>query len=467
LLFAGSIYDVSFDGTWYHLDAVHLLKNGWNPNYKMLSEDETSYCSKYLNHFSKSSWVYAALVAKVTGNIEMGKAANLQLIVSCLFVAQHMGRAIFNLSTFLSWVLAILIASNPIQILNLGSFYVDGQVASLTFLGISFAVYQIVEGGWVKGFFALLAFAILANIKFPSAFYSIIYVGSFLGFMWFTNSYKWQKLLGIAIVWGVFTFGVLGWNPYMSNLIKMGHPLYPLSEGTEKVFKKEDNYPANFLGINRFERFFRSFYAQPNWARNPQNSELKTLFSPVSLDSYHWGVPDLAGFGPFAPEVFTLLIPLALYVISQMKTKQRKNISFLLTVILVSIFINPEAWVLRYVPQFWIFAIILLLVVIKEVRWQGPAFVLAMGLFLNNLVLANEYISTCYLHTKEFKDQVHLIKESKGDYEYYAGWTKSFQFRLQDQGLDIQKQTFIPESDSTAVKFTGGLGAFFRKRKVN
>lgn len=466
LLFAGSIYDTSFDGTWYHLDAVHLLKNGWNPSYKMLSEEETSYCSKYLNHFPKVPWIYAALVAKVTGNVEMGKAANLQLIISCLFVAQHMGRAIFKLSALLSWILAFLIASNPIQILNLGSFYVDGQVSSLTFLGMAFAIYQVVEGGWVKGFLALLAFALLANIKFPSAFYAILYVGAFLGFLWFTKAYKWQKMLTIALFWGVFTFGVLGWNPYMSNLIRMGHPLYPLSEGTEKVFKKEENYPANFLNTNRFERFFRSFYAEPKWARNPETSDLKTLFSHVPLYTYDYGVPDLAGFGPFTPEVFLLLFPLGLWVLFELKGKERKNAVFILSVLLIATFINPEAWVMRYVPQFWIFLVILVLLVLQRVKWQGPGFVLAVGLLLNNLTLLNQNIVKSYVHTSELKEQLNEVATSNGKIEFYPGWAKSFQYRLTDVGLDLQKQTYIPETDTSANKFTGGLGALYRKRKT-
>lgn len=464
LLFAQSIIDTTFEGTWFHLDAVHSLKNGWSPTYRQLSEEETSLYPKYLNHFPKLAWIYGATIFSAGNIVELGKAANLQLMLGSLFIAQHLGRSIFKLSVFLSWIIAILIASNPVQLLNLCSFSIDGQVASLLFIGIAFSVYQVMEGGWFKGFLALLAFGLLANLKFTAAFYSIIYVSAFLGFLWYTKAYRLQKLVLIGSLWLVFTFGFLGWSPYLNNLSLKGNLYNTLPDNTENVFSKKVNYPINFSDKNRFERFFCSFYAEPKFIKNAESTELKRMFSQVSLETYQLGMPDLAGFGPFAPEVFSILLPLALWVLIQLPSKQKGNALFFLGVIIFSIFINPEAWVLRYVPQFWIFIVFLLLIVIKEVKWQGPAFVLAMGLLLSNIEIANEYLLANYSTTQELKAQVSMVKDSNGALEYYSGKSKSIQYRLEDMGLPQNKQSMIEATDSTAKPFTGGLGALFRKR---
>jgi hypothetical protein len=47
LIYSNQFFDISFDGNYYHLDAIYLLKKGWNPVYHVLIEEETSYSDKY------------------------------------------------------------------------------------------------------------------------------------------------------------------------------------------------------------------------------------------------------------------------------------------------------------------------------------------------------------------------------------------------------------------------------------
>lgn len=465
LYFSNQVIDSSFDGTWYHQDAIYLLKNGWNPNYHVLVQDETSYSERYLNHFPKSSWIFAALLFKTTGLIEVGKSGTWLLFFSCLFIGQHIFQAIFRKKPLQAWVLAILFACNPILLLNLNSFYVDGQLAALIFLGIAFAIYQIHEGGWLKGFLSLLAFSLLANIKFTSAIYAGIFVFGFLTYLYFTHAYKVKKLIGILILWGVFTFAFLGWNPYMSNLIRHGHPLYPLSEGSKNVFDKEIVYPANFLEMNWLEKFVHGFYAEPSWNRNPQNSEMKTLFGHVPLGTYENGVPDLAGFGPIAPEVFTLLIGLLVLALLVSNRKSKNYLAWLVSLLLISICINPEAWLLRYVPQFWILIMVILFFVWEQKNFGILAMVLAFGLFGNSYLLVRTYFSNTIARTENFRKEVELVSTS-ADYTYYSGWTKSAKYRFQSMGLDSSKEVYIPAEDSTAKPFSIGLGSLFRKNSI-
>lgn len=463
---SAQVYDTSFDGNWYHMDAVYLLGEGWTPAYHVLGEPETSFCEKYLNHFPIGSWVYGAFVFVCTKQIEMGKAFTLHLMMSSLLVAQHLGRSVFKLSVLSSWLLALLVAGNPIQILNLFSFYTDGAVSCLIFLGIAFALYQYQEGGWVKGFLALLAFALLANLKFNAAAIAFVFVSAFLVFLFFTRAYKWQKLLAIGFGWGILSFGVLGWSPYMSNLIRDGHPLYPLNKGSKEVFDVAKNYPANFIGMNRFEKFIRSFYAQPEWCRGDCSARFKPLFSHVESEIYKAGNPDLAGMGPFAPEVFMLVLPLGLLAFFKLKGKLKWSILGLMGVFLFSIFINPEAWVMRYVPQFWLFMLFLLVLMLREVQLLGPAYVVAIALILNSTYLADYYTRSCRQSTANIEAEAKLVREHIDEFAFYGGWTRAWRERLYGLGLKHSEEIYIKDTDSTAKNFSASLGAFYRKRNI-
>ena len=466
ILISSQFIDLSFDGNWYHLDAVYLLKNGWNPVYEVLSTEQTSYSDKYLNHFPKTSWVVSASIYNLTGIVESGKSVNLLLLIAGLFVGQNLLQSKFQLSGFLAWAFALVIAASPIVLLNLFGNCVDGQVASLILLGVLFCAYQICEGAWVNGLFALIAFALLANFKFNTGAYAVLFVTGFLLYLWYINSYRFSKILYTGLAWGIFTFGVLGWNPYMSNLIRNGHPLYPLSEGVGHVFDKKAIYPANFLELNWAERFIQSFFAEPSWKRNPESSQVKKLFSKNNLDSFDTGVPDLAAFGPYAPEVFLFLLPFTLLAFYFATRKHKITFLWVISFLLLSIIINPEAWLLRYVPQFWVLIVvfILMLTIHSKVKFLPWLFILVLA--YSNYLIFEEYLNSNLVRTKTFKEEVALIKEHPQDYEYYHGWTKSSLYRLQDLGLNERDEVYIAETDTLAKPFSVGLGAYFKKRNI-
>jgi hypothetical protein len=45
-----------------------------------------------------------------------------------------------------------------------------------------------------------------------------------------------------------------------------------------------------------------------------------------------------------------------------------------------------------------------------------------------------------------------------------AGWSKPFQYRIEKLGLNLSKQEKLNPKDSLVKPFTGGLGAYFKKR---
>ena len=77
-------YDISFDGQWYHQDAIILMSEGWNPFHDapLLIEQTSGACAPYLNHYPKGSWIISAYLYHFLNNIQMAKAYNLLFIIS-------------------------------------------------------------------------------------------------------------------------------------------------------------------------------------------------------------------------------------------------------------------------------------------------------------------------------------------------------------------------------------------------
>ena len=89
ILFAisGHFFDFSFDGQWYHQDAIILLKNGWNPFYDqpILDEIASGKNANYINCYPKAPWTISACVYATTGAIEYAKFYQLVLLFASFF----------------------------------------------------------------------------------------------------------------------------------------------------------------------------------------------------------------------------------------------------------------------------------------------------------------------------------------------------------------------------------------------
>lgn len=472
LVFAGSFYDTSFDGNWYHQDAMYLLENGWKPLYKVLHESETSFSQKYLNHFPNASWVAGAFIYKIIGNIECAKGINLLLLLAIIGPAFFLFNKLLKGHSLAAFLLALATAANPVLLMNLGNTYADGQVAALFTLALIFGSLQILDTGWVMVFFALLAAAILANLKFTSAAYAFLLVSGGLVYLWYLNAYLLRKIIAVGLVWGLFTYGIFGFSPYLSNWLRMGHPLYPLSEGRAKFFNPESIYPANFLDKNPVQNFFYSLYAKPVWSRNPEQAQLKTLFGKTPLSSYEVGMPELAAMGPLAAEVFTLLLPLFIFAMWRSKKTERTYFLLLIGLILLTIFINPEAWIMRYVPQFWLVFILMLLAIFRQSLvqtertkfWKISTWILLLACFANLFLVGRTAIAGAVNHSRTQEEVLQKLKNEATKYEVFHGWTLTFRNRLGAAGIDTSKLVYIPDTDSTSVLIPNSLSARYRPK---
>jgi hypothetical protein len=468
-LFALSHYhETLFDAIWYHHDAVYNLAKGWNPFERYLDKEETAYCQIYLNHFPVGNWVYGASVYLFSNTIEAAKGITLALIFATSFIL--CGGLIsqnFGWSKSRSFVIGILIALNPIALLNVFSFYVDGPLAEIFSLGIVFVLVQILgkdKKVWFAGF---VCFAILAHIKLTGTAYAALSMIVFASLILWKFRSEWLKWLLRFSFFVILVVGIWGYHPFVTNTIDKGHPFFPAVENPEVNFFSESNYPANFLGLNRFQKFFISLYSESGWVRTPDKTVFKAPFTFNGLGNYGNGIPDIGAFGPIFQEAFTLAF--LIFLLGFFLVKDKKYLVFLFSLsilFVISFFINKEAYIFRYIPHFWILTILFASVLWEVPRWKWLSFICLLALFFNIYRMEVKVISSVNEKTNKINEYLDLLRGKENVYAIDFGWASSFKKRLGENRIDTTNLVWISPTDTPFTEIPGSLGGKFKLRRA-
>ena len=151
----------------------------------------------------------------------------------------------------------------------------------------------------------------------------------------------------------------MGYNPYLTNLFKYGHPFYPLA-GQNAVDIMTVNTPQNMVGKNSLQKAFYSYFGLQMYYLDPVgfywNTSPNIILERLNSHFNSLYFPDIRvrGFGLASPFVivFTLISSIGLWL-SLKKNPNRWKYLFVVGVVLLSVAVNPEFWWARYIPQFW------------------------------------------------------------------------------------------------------------------
>ncbi|MCP3776528.1 hypothetical protein NLX71_25110 [Paenibacillus sp. MZ04-78.2] len=410
------ILDTSFDGQGYHQLASASIRNGWNPLY------EPAFASSvWVEHYPKAAWFVAAAFYTYTGIIDTGKSINLIVLFASFFASfaylhwfliareEQSGITMTPMRRFYRWALAVLLAAcaafNPVTMVQLFSHYNDGLIGSLLFVLISSLAYAAVRADRRVIGAAMLSIVFLLNIKFTAVAYAALICLFFIVYVAFTQKGRtemrrpkavqlWQELWrkGSRAKRAILTLGatgicaivLIGFNPYVYNTINKGHPLYPLA-GKEKIDIMTENSPADFVDKNRFEKFLRSYTAMTENPLTPEESR-PTQFWPIDTKAFFRIEYDTrtAAFGPLTLWLVTGSLLVWLVTLAADRRLGAAG-GIAVFALLLTVFINPEAWWARYVPQLWL--VPLLIAAIASISRWFP--VRAAGLLLLAVALYN------------------------------------------------------------------------------
>ncbi len=459
-LIVGYIYDNSFDGQWYHQDGIFLLSRSWNPFYDtyFIGNRETSYCDNLLNHYSKSSWFSASVIYSFFNHIQYAKGFHIISTFGSFFWGTYILYSFFGISKKHSIIFALLLAFTPLSVGQSFTFCVDGECSSYFLIILYMLIYFSFRKNDVDNFhFAnfILISSYFANLKFTAAIYLAVILLFYLIYIVLERKkINFIRHLYLILSTGIVAILLLGYPTYVRNTISNGHPFYPLM-GENNIGKSvaEVNHPANFLGKNRWEKFYLGTIAKPQYKHKKNDStQTKKLFSFSSENinkPFLSNLPSesISGLGPFHGE----LVILMLIILIASLIYFRKKILYLLLIacLIFSLIIIDEFWQYRYAPQIW-FLLMFGLIAFFKINYKFVKVFVNIVLILITINFSIFYyigINYKYEITKQIDTELSTMKGKNVLIE--PGWVMSIKERLIENNI---KYT-ISKSDSTFKPF--------------
>jgi len=362
------------------------------------------------------------------------------------------------LSILSAFLLSFVVAFSPVVVGQTLSFYVDGQLAVFTLLTLYFLC------DWVSNLekkvpLVLLGLCLiyLANIKFTGLIYSMIFLFfAFTWVFWKDRGRALKMLLRLSMVMTLAIF-VFGFPTYGTNILHKGHPFYPImgknNEGKEIA---SSQYPLNFFGKNRFDKFYLASFALPNYTAPKTHPSIpKVLFTSnvvkASLPYYRNHQPvEMSAMGPLQAELLILLVPLFLL---SFLFYRKVWIYVLFFGLATSCVIQPEFWNYRYVPQLLFIYLLVIIPVLLSKYWLVK--------FYGHLLLVGFSVSFMFAHIEYYQwntEMTGLLNKNFAalkdkPYRLKKGWMMSFGLKLEER--DLLRLAQPPTPQDTLKNFNG------------
>lgn len=443
------IPDASYDGITYHQAMIILLKLGLNPIYDNVStftnNQEYVFTSSipYVENFLKFHETIGANIYNIFGRIELTKITNYIFMLCSLCYCVYTLRN-FELSEFKSWFWTFVLIYNPICVYQCLSNYVDGIFYYL-FLILIFSLINFTKGFDCNKnlYLTCISTVIFSNLKLTGLFTAVIIALVFL------TLYRSKKVIVSFLIATVLII-ITGINPYFTNIQKGRNAFYPVIQNSVLDANRDfmvTSYPQGFENKNRLEKFAFSIFAVSKNLSPLINSDdkprLKIPFTISNDDKFIFEDMRLAGFGYFFSGI--LLGTLILSPFLRFNNKDDKKIFWtIISIIIISVIGNHEAWWARFVPQFWLLPVLILL--FFNINNQNskkiliPVFTLAIICIINSSIINFQYFDDRIKQTFEYNNYVNNSPKIMYIPRSFPQQNKLFEtapIKLQEYGIKV------------------------------
>jgi hypothetical protein len=449
LFIFSNIYDATGDGNTYHKLAIGSMKNGWNPVYEsskdfkiqdgnVFDPSDENMNTLWVDHYTKGTEIFAAVIYAFTGNIESGKiytAIFMYIVFGILFsyLAEHK-----KMNMVASFAIATLLAVNPITLVQMGNYYIDASLGLMLYLIFYSMIVQCDDTVKIdkKETLFIMASAIIwgINIKLTGIVFVALFcvVGYFYllykkykeGKEVFLKELKIQTIFYVGVV--ILSVVIVGYTSYFKNMLFFGHPLYPLygEEAVENIGTKEA--PKSFAEKNRLETFLISIFSKGENVSashyegdNPIVPKWKVPFTVTKEEIENYNIPDIrmSGFGPLFSGIFILTIIGTIYIIISLirKKKYKVLIPYLLllaTMAFIILIFDGNYWA-RYITFIYVMPMIVLYDLLKNTKNKmktilGILFTIIIA--LNTAFIAKISLSNIRITSREIKARLQEFK---------------------------------------------------------
>lgn len=460
---SGRIYDVGWDGQWYHAEAILHLVNGWNPFWDALPVGAT--IPTQLSFYAKGPWITAAAMNKFVGNFEAGKALHLTLmLVSWLF-------SLAAVSTFagLAWpykvMVSLVLAISPVSICQMFTYYVDGQLSSLLISALSLLILLDRRPDRVVMVALMLVVVLTINVKLNGAVYiGIITIGYWLWYV-LAKRQRWGELGIWLLAGGVVGGGLIGFNPYvnefLSRLYTNGYRFLFTDWASFLQVTIHGDSPPNFARMGRFEQLLASLFSRSEvlfWSPT-RSSRFKLPFT-LSLDEIQvFWAPDVrtGGFGPLFSGALILSLTILVIIAWKFRDVFKDSVALLLltALVILSGIPNSKMWWARFVPQFWAVPALVGLIGLRScpparLRWVALALFLTLG--VNNLLVASTYLQATRRADQIVAGQLTQLKRSGEPILVRFNRFAATRYRFQQEGIQFVEVSALPCDENKRTK---------------
>jgi hypothetical protein len=170
---------------------------------------------------------------------------------------------------------------------------------------------------------------------------------------------------------------------------------------------------------------------------------------PFTLSGYELKVLQsegirLGGFGVFWSGIFVLSLVAGLLVLFKQKRNSRIYLAALVLAVVGSVVINPVAWWARFVPQLWLFPVIIfifLLITFKHTAVQSFAKATIILMLINSCIIGGVYMYSVYSNTKKAYEVFAKFKKANKPVYIYADIFTPNILKLKAQGIPFVQVT--------------------------
>lgn len=439
--FASHLYIDVWDSNSYHKQAVGLLCYGWNPVYQSSWDFEAvahttqlfSPSLSWAEVYPKATWYFAAMLYKITGNIESGKIYTMISMLLLLAVSLDYFQE-KKCSRIKCVLLSIFIAFNPIALSQFRSYYLDGFAGNLLII-IMLEMIIIEDEDYKKGKelnWQLLAISIImaCALKTSITMFNVIICGTYFTYKLVKNILSKTSILqNVSLFLFFFVSGltgvvIVGFSPYITNICRYQNFSYKADELMEYLFP----FRAGLVDCkSNFQAFFVSIFSKMDSGQYTTIKEtIKIPFSIHPNELIHYSLADTikGGMGIWFSGLFIIVVIVMIcYLMACVKKKVIiKNIFALLIalVVFIAASITPLTYWHRYVGFMYIIPIVAVICLVGE-RTKKNQFLLCVILFIAYVNIAPWFAYTIKDIQKSVITESHLVgmkNKSKDGVQY-------------------------------------------------
>jgi hypothetical protein len=450
-LLSSYFFDFSADGQSYHQESIIQLKQGWNP---IFFDSESRTMKIWTEHYPKGAEVIQSCIYSFWGRIELAKATNIFLFISSLLLIKKVLEC-FSIDHKQQWIFSFLVATNPVVISQVLTFYVDGLSYSFLVCLLASLSLFIMTKEKVYMILAIASLTIGGSLKFTSIPVLGVLLVCILLILFFLKKTSFMKALILPLFCSSFLLLLCNYNPYITNLKAGKHVFYPLrGEGAIDILERFA--PEGFVrDNNRIEKLaFTLLTKTGSFDKNNMSYKIPFSVSQKELNRLADSDIGLGGFGIFYSGF--LIVLLLFFIINYKRLKNPTHLQKTLLIsifpILFSVLIISDPWWVRYIPQFYLIPLILLLILeLNKIKIKN--LIIIKGILFVNISLFILSVTVLNIYTTEKTYYIlNMLKQSGKTVKIDAKPYSSNLNRLEEHGISY-KEIEISKDHKPIIRF--------------